>query len=925
MTGGGGTASIKRAFQVAPGETIQKDDVVTVVDDKLYRNREMKLSELPRFSPDVYYLPLGIENMSVHPIGGDSFIHIGMTATYIHIIRAEATAGGIQVIAQKSLPVFGSEGIYKLHFKPLTADTGILYYLEYNTSQWAFRMIRWPGEEELRVGLPYEIELYTYGTVAVESLSEQSFLVTWVCGKEPAKVLKSVSFAINRVYDTIEIMGTPLSVETNETLHDDFALSKLADQLFVASFWLKGATRGTIVNQLLQINQDGVPVAGVRTAVNTPNNNLVELRQLVLSPTKFVLINKLDTMLNYYTVFLEETDLLIGIIHQVSLTDPFFDAVKLSSDRILTAINAGSTTGALTLSILDTANPMVRSIASKVILSTVKGNHNKLQLVPMGNDIFVLGFNHVTEPGYNYTQAAMLRVTTEVIDVFTQQEQLINIWDKDAVAEVFRFSPIGTGGRFIAAGRGRLKIYRCGWSPMRFITSGIGEFKEATGDHGFIKRTMDVVRLTNGYIAIAYRERDTWHGKLSVFKPADGGYQPLLSHTFSYSHIDNPSIVELDPGTIAVQFKQRIVPAYDSKQLDRGEGIEEMKVMVATITESGLTNKMTSGVTYLAQLYVNSHFTKLDNGCLLHVGVTSGSQAVVAQVVKYQAQGTAMYSFGRYLALDYERGNVESIQLAGNKVAVHTFSCTILLEISSNGDLVAFERIYSELTNRKTLGFVSDGKGGAAQITINNSNNGLETTSYSSLNNGLYQTADTVARKKQAFAVKSKMTNFGGRAAFVYRARWESGRDASYDAPHQNLWLALLDIDMETDGDGTPPKDRFYPFPGAVDIVPVFIPLDHQSAFCVGTDEYGNQVYMLAYGDGESLSYGRPYLTPLGVASSAGNGGEHVEVTVRGISESETPLMPGAVYYNGRDGKLCLTAGGKKIGIAISEHELLVE
>ncbi|MGM0883701.1 MAG: hypothetical protein ACQEXQ_22040 [Bacillota bacterium] len=924
MTSGGGTSSIKRSFQVAPGETIQKDDVVTVFDNKLYKNVELPVSELPRFSPDVLYLSAGEESRVVHPIGGNGFIHISTTQNQIYIRRLEAGDDGIVEKARKTL-TFQSVQVNRYYFKPLTEETGLLCYLDYIPRIWTIQHIRWSGDEELSLGPPFMAELYTTGQIEVETVDAETFHLAWVCSKYVPDRIKIATCKINENGE-VWFEGDAFQLAIDANLNDKFVFSKLSSDLFVVSYWLKvNTTTSSIITQLLHFKIDGGLSAGELLTVSTFSGTLLEIRHLVLSPNKYVLVHKPDTLINIFTITVKENKPVAGVLNQTLLTDPFYDLVKITEDRFITAMNF-TATGTLLLSLFDTADGNSNMLVNKTILTTVKGSRNKLQIKPLGNDLYAIAFNHVPEANCDYTQVMMLRMAPDqsIIENLNMNEQLINVWDQEAAVEAFCFSALGDGGRFIAAGKGRLKLFRYAWAPMRFITSGIGEFKEATGDNDRTGRSVDMVMLSNGFIAVAYRERDTWHGKLSVFRPVAGTYKPLLSHTFSYSHVDNLSLVEVVPGTIALQYKQRIVPAYDSKQLKRGIGIDEMRMMVAKVSESGLTDKKITGTFYSGEIYVSSRLLKLDNGYLLHIGNTE-TLTVTARVTKYLGP-TGFSSGGQKANLDSERANFESVQLSGNRVIVHTFSKTILLEVAEDGALhvLGTSNLEDWAPYHTTQGFVEDGKGGATHVTTN-SNSVFETTSIAALNNRMVQIDDTVVRKKMVYAIKSRFSRFGGKVAFVYRAKWEIPRNASVGFPHQNLFLALLDTEMDSDGDQSLPNDRYYPFPGAADTVPVFVPLDDHHAFCIGTDEFGNQVYMLAYTDGAQLSYGKPYLTPRGIAASDGTSGQHVEVTIRGIAESVEPLQAGNVYYSGRDGRLTSSANARKVGIAVSPNELLIE
>lgn len=924
MTNGGGTASIKRSFPTAPGEKIERGDVVTVFDNELYRNAEQPVSTLPRFSPDVLYMQEDEDCKAVHPISEDGFIYIGITNKQIHIYRIEAVADGIAVKAKKSIPVYGVEGVNFFQFKPLTEETGVICYLEHNTDKWALMLVRWSGTEELQLGEPFGSELYASGEPVIESLSSHSFLLFWHCTKAVPQRLKAHLCTIG-AGDSIAFQGYATELEADATLKPAFAISKLSANVFAASYWLSSNSQGSLVTRMVLLNGEGALAIGEKDIISTVTVSRVELRHLLLSPSKFVLISKLDGNLSFYTIVIKEGNVPIaGPPFPFRSYNEFYDAVKVSEDRFM-CVDNNYMTGMLVLSVFDTVDGKTSRLTDKMLLNSVKGSYNRLRFVPLGQSLFALTFNHEPERDYAYTQAIMLKMTPiqNVIEDLNLKEQLINVWDQGAAVPSFGFSAFGDGGRFVAAGRGRLKLFRCAWSPMRFISSGVGEFGESTGDHDVNGRSLASIVLSDGSVAVAYRERDTWHGKLSLFctDNENGGYRPVLSHTFSYSHVDNISMVEVVPGKIALQYNQRLIPAYDSKQVNRGDGSDELKVMVAAVSAAGLSGKTTTSFN-LPEHYINSSFVKLDNGYLLLAGVTD-RLAVMARVVKYEELGESVSftAMQQSETIDYERLHASVVRLGPNKVAIRSDIRTMIAEVDDNGALLVSQVYYIELSNRVTRGVVADDHGGFVQLTTYSTGNEalLELTPYGCSGLVLYQTNDTIARKQSAMGVVTDMSLMDGKAAFVYKARWASGRMASKSEPHQLLRLALLSTE------DFPLDDRFYPFPGTEDTKPVFLPLGGQRALCIGADPAGNQIYMVAYSDGDRLSFGKPHLKPHGIAVSDGEAGALVEVAMRGIAEYDEPLKAGSVYYNNRDGRLSTDATGIKVGIAISEHELLIE
>lgn len=922
LTNGGGTASIRRSFPVAPGESIEKDDVVTIFDNKLYRNAEIPVDALPRFSADVLYLDGEEDSRAFQALGGNSYLYIGTTQKVISIYRAELDASGMSVSAVKKLPIYGVEGINRFLFKSISEQMGILCYLESNTSLWTLLTIRW-NNGGLHVGEPSRLELYSVSLPAIEGLSDNKFLLAWHCTRTaPWKLKASVCNIGQNDYITLE--GDATEVDSAPNLYSEFAFNRLSAGMFAASYWVKESdTKGSLVTKVVTWNGERLAVGTDKCVIATAGSWQIEVKHSVLSPVHFILSLKLDTALTFYPITLREAANIPvnGASSASNVTDAYYDAVKISEKRFVTAV-CNKATGALVLTLFDTTDGNIKQIAAKTVLTTLKNSYNKLKFTAVGQSLFVLTFNHTPEPDYAYTQALLFRMTPDqnVIDDLNWKEQLTTIWDRSAAAYSFFFCP-HTENSFIAAGQGRLKLFRYGWSPSRFISSGVGEFNSVTGDrNSLLTRTTASITLSNGYIVIAYRERDTWHGKLAVFQPVGDGYKPVQSHTFSYSHVDNLSMAELTPGVIALQYKQRIIPSYDSKQKSTGSAFEEWKLMSVSISSTGLSGKTTTSLN-LGEAFLKSQIIKIGNGYLLHVGLNA-SYSVSARIIRFLVSDTSVTftPLNQVEYLDYQRMNASAIPIGPSLAAIHTGFHTIVVEVGDNGLLYKLADKYLELVDRTTSGLISDGRGGFIQVTTHNVNQQLlELTPYRFADNKLFQYADTRSVNRKTFdVIVGEVAD--GNAAVFYQAIWSSGRRPSLTDPHQTMFLGLLDINT-----GSNPEDRHYPFPSSEGTIPVFLPLGGQRYFCIGSDPNGNQIYMTAYSDGEQLSYGKPCLTLLGVAVSNGAPGEYVEVAIRGIVEVASTLRAGAAYYNGQDGKLSAYPTGSKVGIAISENELLID
>lgn len=86
--------------------------------------------------------------------------------------------------------------------------------------------------------------------------------------------------------------------------------------------------------------------------------------------------------------------------------------------------------------------------------------------------------------------------------------------------------------------------------------------------------------------------------------------------------------------------------------------------------------------------------------------------------------------------------------------------------------------------------------------------------------------------------------------------------------------------------------------------------------------------WVVAYGDGFSGAgtaiVGHHHWQVIGTAASSASGGETVAVIVGGVSDAHSGLVPGATYYLQEDGTLSLTPTWYRVGLAISESELIL-
>ena len=656
---GEGASTIRRTFPVAPGGTIRKGDVVTVFEGQAYACAELPMDAMPRFSPDVlYFASPGERTRVLHEIGGGDFLHIGSADRLIRLTRIGLGPDGIVEKTVKTIPVYGAEGLNTLTYRRLTDGTGLLGYLAHNTpNRWRIVVVRWPDGDGLTLGAAAEVEMHTYEPPIFESVAEDTFVAAWHCTRaEPYRIKTRVGTIGDDLAVRMEGQDG-FVVEAAPHLSEKFAFVKLVDRTYALAYWIDDAALPTLVTRL-------VSVAGVMIELG-PKTELrpgaaaknVELRCLAMSASSYVILQKVESELRVYGVNAGEGVLTIGASPaRYAFPDPYFDAVRVAERRIALAYN-DRPTGAIVTAMLGT-HPAPVPLFERRQFGSVLAPSNELTFTPLGESLYALAFNSaLSHDTHDYTQALLLRLTPEMesFDEVNVREQLTNVWDQGSAAESFRFCAAGAG-RFLAAGAGRVKLFRCGWTPTRFIDAGVGEFAAKSGAPHATGRLYETLRLSNGYVALAYRERDTWHGKLSVFAPVEGGgYRPHASHTFSYSHVDNLALAEVAPGKLAVQYKQQRTPSYNG---DPPEGPEQ-RVLVATVTNEGLTDKMTLPFdSEQDDPYRDTRWFALPggSGLVLVLGQDAGIN-LFARVYRFQDAGpaTAISPVGPAVRIDYER------------------------------------------------------------------------------------------------------------------------------------------------------------------------------------------------------------------------------------------------------------------------------
>jgi hypothetical protein len=91
--------------------------------------------------------------------------------------------------------------------------------------------------------------------------------------------------------------------------------------------------------------------------------------------------------------------------------------------------------------------------------------------------------------------------------------------------------------------------------------------------------------------------------------------------------------------------------------------------------------------------------------------------------------------------------------------------------------------------------------------------------------------------------------------------------------------------------------------------------------------------FVVAYTDTDSYSWSGTAIVGrrisgyrfIGTAKTAASGGETVTVIISGVSDVHSGLVPGQFYYLQQDGSLDLTPTGYRVGLAISETELILD
>jgi hypothetical protein len=86
---------------------------------------------------------------------------------------------------------------------------------------------------------------------------------------------------------------------------------------------------------------------------------------------------------------------------------------------------------------------------------------------------------------------------------------------------------------------------------------------------------------------------------------------------------------------------------------------------------------------------------------------------------------------------------------------------------------------------------------------------------------------------------------------------------------------------------------------------------------------------VIAYEDVGNSDYGTAIAgdtgIPVGIADAAASAGQSLPVIIHGISNHHSGLIPGKLYFAQPDGTLTANHTSTRIGLAVSETELLID
>ena len=88
--------------------------------------------------------------------------------------------------------------------------------------------------------------------------------------------------------------------------------------------------------------------------------------------------------------------------------------------------------------------------------------------------------------------------------------------------------------------------------------------------------------------------------------------------------------------------------------------------------------------------------------------------------------------------------------------------------------------------------------------------------------------------------------------------------------------------------------------------------------------------FVVAYQDVDNSNYGTaviasPIGNTVGIARESKTEGDNVPVIISGVSDVHSGLTPGEIYYSGLTGGLTTSRTPRRVGLAISDTELLLD
>lgn len=926
MTSKGTIPLIRRQFPVAPGETIEKGDVVSVFNNQVYKNSAAPLSALSRFSPDVLYLPSLNYFREIVAISDSLLLTLSTGEQELIVATYEVSAKGIVEKSKKYIYISDVEGFAFYRLTVLSSSQAVIIYKESNSSSTKAVAINFSDSGNLKLGQPTEItDTWVHeNSLNIEVISATSFLMVWLPTENVRAKICTLSGTDNLVVTNVSEYNVAYANSSNFLV-----LKKLDSSRFAIVYTSSGSTGKFLKTKVLQTSGTALNWKAQDTQVGSsvpatfPND---QIKVCVLNSGKYVIIYNTGSGHKFSLIATSGQDSTVSFADWIpfsgATTRHSCDIVRLSDDRFLVALQVfNDTITNAYLFIVTTTGNVFAPVGSAQSIPANIYDPNKLRILPIGNDLYVVTFNYKGTDTFKYSQALMVKANATMtgLDTISTKEQLINLHQNEIVY-AFCFASLGTTGRFVAAFANRLKVFTCSWSPVKFITAQTGEFHDIWTGVDVTGKLQKAAVLSNGDVVVIYRERDTRHGKCSVLRPNNGGYNLLYTHTFSYSHVDNLDVLELASRKIVIQFKHRKNPSYDQSQNNHGFLYEENTYLVAELTDTGLTELAKMSATVLPDPYqISFLLPEKSTSTVLRFRIVAQipNQNTFTRTVDYYLTG-GIISATDDRFIDYVPNKFTVSKVGDSHFAIVSLTNYSLFKIRENSSVVKMlDSALPTNIGAETFGLLP-WEGNQEYLLAKNSTGCLNLAQYSYAEETIYLTG-TVQRRERV--IPSKIYSFermGNRIVLLYKdgnqAPSEGGR------PNRDTFIALLAPDRWN----RKIKDIFMPLPGAVNMFPVCVPISDNRALVICMDGNGNQIITTAYVDDQCITLGRPNLTPTGVASESGSVGQEIGVVLNGIVDYYTGLTVGATYFTDANGKISATAGSRLVGTAISDKELLI-